>query len=79
MPALPLPLLLSDMSGNTTTVSYKDTGSRVLTTGQTFAKQDLPKEHRVLEPGSMKTMDFKPDRLNIHVGEDGTVQNVKFG
>ena len=53
--------------------------SRVLTTGQTFAKQDLPKEHRVLEPGSMKTMDFKPDRLNIHVGEDGTVQNVKFG
>ncbi|KAJ4343132.1 hypothetical protein N0V95_006747 [Ascochyta clinopodiicola] len=45
----------------------------------TFAKQDLPKEHRVLKPDSMKTMDFKPDRLNIHVGEDGTVQNVSKG
>ncbi|KAJ4380894.1 hypothetical protein N0V86_004257 [Didymella sp. IMI 355093] len=45
----------------------------------TFAKQDLPKEHRVLQPDSMKTMDHKPDRLNIHVGEDGTVQNVQYG
>ncbi|KAF2471955.1 uncharacterized protein BDR25DRAFT_302781 [Lindgomyces ingoldianus] len=45
----------------------------------TFAKQDLPKEHRVLKPDSMSTMDFKPDRLNIHVGEDGTVTNVKYG
>ncbi|KAG9202901.1 hypothetical protein G6514_003924 [Epicoccum nigrum] len=45
----------------------------------TFAKQDLPKEHRVLEPGSMSTMDHRPERLNIHVGEDGTVQNVRYG
>ncbi|KAF2632066.1 hypothetical protein BU25DRAFT_406577 [Macroventuria anomochaeta] len=46
---------------------------------QTFAKQDLPKEHRVLKPDSMSTMDHKPERLNIHVGEDGTVQNVRYG
>jgi hypothetical protein len=46
---------------------------------QTFAKTDLPKEHRVLKPDSMSTMDYKPDRLNIHVGEDGTVQNVRYG
>jgi hypothetical protein len=45
----------------------------------TFAKTDLPKEHRVLKPDSMSTMDHKPERLNIHVGEDGTVQNVRYG
>lgn len=51
----------------------------LLISGQTFAKQDLPKEHRVLQPGSMSTMDHRPERLNIHVGEDGTVQNVRYG
>ncbi|KAF2842292.1 hypothetical protein M501DRAFT_1013645 [Patellaria atrata CBS 101060] len=45
----------------------------------TFAKKDLPKEHRVVREGDMMTMDHKPDRLNIHVGEDGTVTNVKYG
>jgi len=29
---------------------------------QTFAKNDLPKEHRVLKEGDMATMDHKPDR-----------------
>jgi hypothetical protein len=29
---------------------------------QTFAKTDLPKETRVIEPGMMVTKDFKPDR-----------------
>jgi hypothetical protein len=33
----------------------------------------------VLKPDSMSTMDHKPERLNIHVGEDGTVQNVRYG
>jgi hypothetical protein len=46
---------------------------------QTFAKKDLPKEHRVLGPDSFSTADFKPERLNIHVDEDGTVKGVKFG
>lgn len=45
----------------------------------TFAKTDLPQEHRVLKPGMMKTMDFKPDRLNIHVDDDGTVKEVSHG
>ncbi|KAF2003306.1 hypothetical protein P154DRAFT_429129 [Amniculicola lignicola CBS 123094] len=45
----------------------------------TFAKQDLPAEHRVLQPDSMKTMDFKPERLNIHVDEEGLVKNVTKG
>ncbi|CZR61923.1 uncharacterized protein PAC_11820 [Phialocephala subalpina] len=41
-----------------------------------FAKQDLPKETRVIEPGMMVTKDFKPDRLNVHLKEDGTVSHV---
>ncbi|EMD91755.1 hypothetical protein COCC4DRAFT_187825 [Bipolaris maydis ATCC 48331] len=45
----------------------------------TFAKTDLPEQHRVLRPDSMKTMDFKPDRLNVHVDEDGTVKDVTHG
>ncbi|KAF2266823.1 hypothetical protein CC78DRAFT_108700 [Lojkania enalia] len=45
----------------------------------TFAKQDLPKEHRVLTPDSMSTMDFRPERLNIHVDNEGTVTNVRYG
>ena len=28
--------------------------------GQTFAKSELPKETRVIEPGMMVTKDFKP-------------------
>jgi hypothetical protein len=46
---------------------------------QTFAKTDLPKEHRVLKPDSMSTMDHKPERLNVHVDEDGTVKKVTHG
>ncbi|CAD6446715.1 04d6f175-161f-4d08-847d-a3da1fb9a8fb [Sclerotinia trifoliorum] len=42
----------------------------------TFAKQDLPEEHRIIEPGSMVTKDFKENRLNIHLNEDGTVSHV---
>ncbi|EMD61380.1 hypothetical protein GGP41_004004 [Bipolaris sorokiniana] len=45
----------------------------------TFAKTDLPEQHRVLGPDSMKTMDFKPDRLNVHVDEHGTVKDVTHG
>ncbi|SLM40336.1 pua rna binding domain-containing protein [Lasallia pustulata] len=43
-----------------------------------FARQDLPKEHRVIEPGSMSTQDVNKDRMNVHLGEDGTVTHVDF-
>lgn len=29
---------------------------------KTFARAELPKETRVIEPGMMVTKDFKPDR-----------------
>ncbi|GAD96628.1 conserved hypothetical protein [Paecilomyces variotii No. 5] len=44
-----------------------------------FAKKDLPQTHRVVKPGDMTTMDHNPDRLNIHVDDDGTVRDVKYG
>jgi len=45
----------------------------------TFAKTDLPKEHRVIEKGGFGTSDFKEDRLNIHLGDDGTINKVTHG
>ncbi|KAF9876662.1 pua rna binding domain-containing protein [Colletotrichum karsti] len=45
----------------------------------TFCKKDLPEQCRVIEPGMMVTKDFKPDRLNVHVKEDGTVSHVIHG
>jgi len=42
----------------------------------TFAKAELPKETRVIQPGQMVTKDFNPERLNVHLGEDGTVTHV---
>ncbi|MCJ1273812.1 hypothetical protein MMC21_001605 [Puttea exsequens] len=43
-----------------------------------FAKQDLPKEHRIVESGGMATTDYNPNRMNVHLAEDGTVSNVDF-
>ncbi|OTB15918.1 hypothetical protein K445DRAFT_317548 [Daldinia sp. EC12] len=44
-----------------------------------FCKKDLPQQCRVIQPGMMVTKDFVPDRLNVHVKEDGTVSHVQHG
>ncbi|EXJ85215.1 hypothetical protein A1O3_05890 [Capronia epimyces CBS 606.96] len=44
-----------------------------------FAKKDLPQNHRVVEEGGFLTMDHNPDRLNVHVDKDGTVKKVTHG
>ncbi|KAL2758957.1 hypothetical protein ACRALDRAFT_1062046 [Sodiomyces alcalophilus JCM 7366] len=44
-----------------------------------FCKRDLPEEHRIIQPGMMVTKDYKPNRLNVHVNEDGTVSHVVHG
>ncbi|KAL3473799.1 hypothetical protein BJX99DRAFT_233063 [Aspergillus californicus] len=44
-----------------------------------FAKKDLPESHRILKPGDGVTMDYKPERMNIHVDENNTVHDVRFG
>ena len=35
--------------------------------------------HRVLKPDSMATMDYSPDRLNIHTTEDGVILGQDCG
>ena len=46
---------------------------------QAFCKTELPQQSRVVEPGSMMTRDFNPDRLNVFVKDDGTVSHVTHG
>ena len=48
-------------------------------TYQTFSKKDLPEEHRVIAPGQLVTRDFKENRLNVHLNEDGIVSHVIHG
>ncbi|RJE24271.1 Peptidase inhibitor I78 family [Aspergillus sclerotialis] len=45
----------------------------------TFAKKDLPENHRILRAGDPATMDFRPDRLNVLLDETDTVRDVNFG
>lgn len=71
--------LLSLFSLSLLPCSFFEERLLMLIRSQTFAKQDLPQQHRVLQPDSMKTMDYRPERLNIHVDEEGTVRDVKFG
>ncbi|KAH9904104.1 translation machinery-associated protein 20 [Xylariomycetidae sp. FL2044] len=42
-----------------------------------FCTKDLPEQCRIIKPGSMVTKDFRPDRLNVHVKDDGTVSHVQ--
>ncbi|KAF7551811.1 hypothetical protein G7Z17_g4771 [Cylindrodendrum hubeiense] len=44
-----------------------------------FCKRDLPQETRIIEPGMMVTKDFKENRLNVHLKDDGTVSHVVHG
>lgn len=46
---------------------------------QMFCKKDLPETHRIIKPGQPVTRDFKPERLNVHLKEDGTVSHVVHG
>ncbi|KAK0627290.1 hypothetical protein B0T14DRAFT_512367 [Immersiella caudata] len=45
----------------------------------TFCKTELPQQTRVIEPGMMVTKDYNPDRLNVHLKDDGTVSHVNHG
>lgn len=46
---------------------------------QAFCKRDLPQPSRVIKPGMMVTRDFKEDRLNVHVNDNGIVSHVTYG
>jgi len=51
----------------------------VIQTRQEFRASDLPAGTRVLPPNSMMTMDFRPDRLNVHLDGTDTVVKVIMG
>lgn len=42
-------------------------------------KDSLPEGTRVLKPDSMATLDYREDRLNLHVDETGTVIKQNMG
>lgn len=44
-----------------------------------FCKRDLPEKHRIIEPGMMVTKDFVPERLNVHVDNEGKVTHCQHG
>ncbi|SAM00134.1 hypothetical protein [Absidia glauca] len=50
-----------------------------LPAGSFVRTKDLPKLHRVLGSNSMMTMDYRPDRLNIHIDDDKKVKGVNYG
>ena len=37
------------------------------------------KIYRILPPGSLMTMDYNPERINVHLNEDGIVIDIKCG
>lgn len=39
----------------------------------------LPKFSRIIYPKSAVTMDYRQDRLNVYVGEDGKIDKVTCG
>ena len=49
--------------------------------GANIAAVTLPAElnHRVIYPDQVVTQDHRPERLNIHVAEDGTVLRLTCG
>lgn len=42
-------------------------------------EDDLPKKKRVIKPGYMVTMDYDPERLNVHIRDDFYIKDVKWG
>lgn len=41
-----------------------------------LAAMTFPEGTRIIEPGMAVTMDYRPDRLNITIGEDGAIAAV---
>ncbi|OBT90318.1 hypothetical protein VE02_03369 [Pseudogymnoascus sp. 03VT05] len=45
----------------------------------TFAMADLPENTRIIPEGQPAALDFQENRLNVHLGKDGTVRQVTQG
>ena len=62
---------------NDTTMATPSCETYVEWTGTNIDNVDLSvlddRDYRIIKPDSMVTMDYVPDRLNIHVDDDGTI------
>ncbi|KAI9248832.1 hypothetical protein BDA99DRAFT_445938 [Phascolomyces articulosus] len=57
----------------------KDNEETALSSDQFVRESELPKLRRVLPPNGVMTMDYRPERLNIHLDHNQKVQSVNFG
>ncbi|MCG7601408.1 hypothetical protein MHM84_16680 [Halomonas sp. McH1-25] len=46
---------------------------------QILANQSGAQRVRVIRPGESYTMDYRPERLNIHLDEQGTISELSCG
>jgi hypothetical protein len=62
---------------------YLDTESEAMASSlprdKTVTREQLPLVHRVIPPGSMVTMDYQTDRMNVYLDESDNVKKVKYG
>jgi len=83
--AIPLLLLAACQAAGTAPPQVEDqcgAANRQQLLGKPAAGLDttkLPKRTRVIHPNTAVTMDHRPDRLNVHVGEDGKISRVDCG
>ncbi|THD00304.1 hypothetical protein EYZ11_000197 [Aspergillus tanneri] len=49
------------------------------TSTETFSSNILPEKHRILKPDSMRTMNFDPQRVNVHVNDQKVCTDVTMG
>lgn len=49
------------------------------TAAKALDESSLPPGTRVLYPNTLATTDYRPDRLNILVGESGKIETVRCG
>ncbi|MFD3514454.1 I78 family peptidase inhibitor [Streptomyces sp. NPDC058657] len=42
-------------------------------------ERDLPEPYRIVTPGSFVTQDYRPDRVNVFVDDQGTITHVTLG
>ncbi|KAI8887372.1 hypothetical protein K501DRAFT_242518 [Backusella circina FSU 941] len=60
-------------------VILTDDEETTLAADKYIRKKDLPTPHRVLPPGAIMTMDYRPERLNINVDDTKRVTGCNFG
>lgn len=62
---------------------YLDTESEAMASSlpknKIVTREQLPLVHRVIPPGSMVTLDYRKERMNVHLDENDNVKSVKYG